>query len=255
MLITIFYSLCILTLALMAYVLIREEIISLNGVQGRDSILVPFGLALLIYSLLNFVKSKYKHYLYVVVVALGISSFNMLYLEWQKDYYYQLAMERLFVNETIKDNDTFFLADLNESKVKGQRFYSLNANAYNVYNDETRLFIPKVSNLYLLNSESALKHAIEALDYAYMMKDYKPDDRYLDAVIVYNCDLNYLDTIRLKYYEMFDNNRFVEHIDRIGKMDVYVVDDDFTKLLLEEYEKMNLKSDEDVLLLLDYYND
>ena len=54
-----------------------------------------------------------------------------------------------------------------------------------MFGDQTRLFIPKVSNLYLLEDEDALELSIEALDHAYVMKDYDPEDLCLDAVIVY----------------------------------------------------------------------
>ena len=252
-LITIFYSICILFLAMVAYVLIREETLSINGVQGRDAILIPFGMALLIYSLLNLLRSRLRNIIYVIIIVLGISCFNLLYIEWQKDYYYQLSMENLLVDEIIKDNDTFFLIDLNESDVKGQRFYSLNANAYHVYNDETRLFIPKVSNLYLLEDENALRHTIEALDYANMMKDYNPEDYYFDAIIVYENNLSDLETLKLKYAELTDYSRFIEQIRSKGTLKVYLVDDDFTELLIKEYKNKKITDDEGVLKLLEEY--
>ena len=184
---------------------------------------------------------------------MGISKCNLLYVEWQKDYYYQLAMEKLFDNEVIRDNDTFFFADLNETEIGGQRYYSLNTNAYNVFNDVTRLFIPKVSNLNIIENEDDLKFVIDALDNAFMMKDYNPDDRYFDAVIVYECELSDEETLRLKFLELFNKNQFDQEIAKKGKMDVYLVDDEFTIELLKEYDNDKLHSDEDVLELLEEY--
>ena len=60
----------------------------------------------------------------------------------------------------------------------------MNANAHNVFGDETRFFIPKVSNLYLLGDKEAMEFTVNALHDAYTMKDYKPEDPNLDAVLV-----------------------------------------------------------------------
>jgi len=198
-------------------------------------------------------KGKAKNVVVTVLVVFDIIGMNSLYLEWQKDYYYQLSMENLFVDKIIADNDTFFLIDLNESEIEGQRYYSLNTNAYNVYGDQTRFFIPKVSNLYILESDDAMKEAIEALGYSHMMRDYNPDDYCFDAILNYYNDLSWEEVVKLKYYEMFDKNRFNSEIENRGTLEISIVDDDFTKKLLEEYDDGKLHEDEDVLKLLQEY--
>ena len=85
-------------------------------------------------------------------------------------------------NEIIKLNDTFFVTDLNETEVQGQRYYSFNALSYFLFGDETRFFVPKVSELYILENEKHMKEAIEVLGYSHMMQDYKPDDYNFDAI-------------------------------------------------------------------------
>lgn len=247
------YGFVVLLLGLFPYVAIRGMNIELNGIQGRDSILIPLGVSLILFSALSLFGNKQRRLMTAIIVLLGAFSFNQIYLEWQKDYYYQLSMENLLNNQIIKNNDTFFLADLNESNISGQRYYSLNKNASNVYNNETRFFIPKVSNLYLLEDEEALNKTIEALDYAYVMRDYKPDDLNLDAVIIYECDLNTFNTIRYKYNEIFNEEEFNNLIKSNGSMSVVEVDDGFTSLLLKKYNDNEISSDEDVIMLLVEY--
>lgn len=254
-LLMVLFGLIVLVLGVFAYVEIRSGTLSSIGVKGRDTILVPFGLSLIIFGLVSSFNNKIKIAICSIVILLGILSFNLLYIEWQKDYYYQLSMENLLDNEVVKNNDTFFLADLNESNVKGQRYYSLNINANHVFNDETRFFIPKVSNLYMLKSKKDIDNAKQLLKNSYAMKDYNPDDYYLDAIIIYKNNLDWKDVIKLKYLEMFDFYEFIKKIDNLGEMETIEVDNGFTMKLLEEFDKGNINSDIDVVNLLEvYYN-
>ena len=242
-------------LALFVYVEVRSHTIVTNGVQGRDSILIPLGITILIYSILLLFNKNIKNMLSILIVILGTVSFNNLYIEWQKDYYYQLSMENLMNNEIIKENDTFFLADLNETKVEGQRYYSLNTNAYHVFNNQTRIFIPKVSNLYLLKDKKQMDDAKNSLNStAGMMKDYNPEDYYLDAILIFSCDLSTKDVLNLKIKELFNPKDFEKEIKNKGEMKIIEVDDNFTKVLLDRYDKNLLKDDNDVVNLLMNYN-
>ena len=60
----ILFSLFVMFMALLPYVLVRENVIELNGVQGRDAILLPLSVALFFFGLLNFVPDKFRKYLY-----------------------------------------------------------------------------------------------------------------------------------------------------------------------------------------------
>lgn len=242
-----------LLLGLFPYVAIRGGSIELSGIQGRDAILIPLGVSIVLFSLIGLLGKAQRKLTVGLLVILGIFACSDLYLEWQKDYYYQLSMERLMDNQIIRDNDTFFLADLNESDIKGQRYYSLNTNAYHIFNDQTRFFIPKVSNLGILQSEENLQKTIEALNYAYMMKDYAPEDRNLDALIVYECDLSDLETLAMKYHEMFNREQFQKDIESRGTMSIIEVDDGFTQELIDGYHNNRIRTDEDVLMLLVEY--
>lgn len=251
----ILFGMLALTLGIFAYVEVRGTTLTSFGVKGRDTILVPFGISLIVFGLFSLFNSKIKYVLYILFIILGILSCNLLYIEWQKDYYYQLSMENLLNNEVVKNNDTFFLANLNETKIEGERYYSLNINANHVFNDESRFFIPKVSNLYMLRSKNDIEIAKEVLNYSHMMKDYNPDDYNLDAVLVYENDLSWKEVIKLKYFELFDKNKFVNRINNLGSMKIVEVDDDFTTRLLSEYGKGNIHNDYDVVELLEvYYN-
>ncbi len=239
-------GLVVLAAGLFAYVMVRAGTLTISGVKGRDAVLTPLGSALIIHAFISFFKGKLRKITAVFLILLGINTCNDLYLEWQKDYYYQLSMENLLVNDVIEKNDTFFLIDLYESEIEGQRYYSLNTNAYHVYGDQTRLFIPKASNLPLLESKESIEKTKNALDHAFVMKDYEPDDLYFDAVLEYSCHLSDEETLLLKYYEIFDQERFKEKILNNGELIVTVVDDDFTVGLMKEYKEGNIGSDNDV---------
>lgn len=249
------YGVFVLIMGLLPYVMVRGHRIDTMGVKGRDAVLLPFGVTIVMYSLFSLLKGRIKKTTVSLVVVLGIIAMNSLYIEWQKDYYYQLSMENLFNNRIIKENDTFFLIDLNESEIEAQRYYSLNTNSYNVFGDQTRFFVPKVSNLYILEDEETLKKAVATLEYSPMMKDYDPDDLYFDAILNYTNDLSWIETLQLKYLEMFNKEKFDSVIKSKGTLDIYVVDDDFTIELMKEYDEGKLNDDQDVLdLLLEYVN-
>ena len=244
------YGLFVLIVGLVPYVMVRGRAIDTFGVKGRDAVLVPLGFAIMIFSFLTVIKNKYRKTLLTLLIVLGVVGFNNSYIEWQKDYYYQLSLENLLNNNVVRNNDTFFLTEINETEIEAQRYYSLNANAKNVFGNETRFFIPKVSNLYLLESEEEMKIAKEELEYSHVMKDYNPDDLYFDAVLNFSCNLSDEDVVLLKYYELFNYEEFEKIIKSIGSLDIYLVDKDFTAKMFKEYEKGHLKNDEDVLQLV-----
>ncbi len=250
---TFVLGLAILFMGIFPYVMVRGKTIDMIGVDGRDAVLVPLGAAMVICSVVSLCKDRARKILVALILILGIFGFNSLYLEWQKDYYYQLCMERLLDNDIIRENDTFFLAEVNETQIDGQRYYSLNTNAYHVFGDQTRFFIPKVSSLYILKDEKYVKEAIEVLDYSHMMKDYDPEDYCIDAVIDFWCVMTDAEVLDLKNLEMFHPELFTERLSGYGSMSVSTVDDDFTELLMEGYEDGSVKTDLDVLMLLRQY--
>lgn len=245
-------GLVVLTLGLFPYVMVRGRVIDLIGVKGRDGILVPFGTSIMICSLLRLLNGRFRRVSVTALVIVGIICFNSLYIEWQKDYYYQLSIQNLLNNDVVRDNNTFFITDINETDVQGERYYSFNALSYFVFGDETRFFMPKVSDLYIFKDEKNMKHAIEALGYSHMMRDYEPDYCF-DAVLDYRNDLSTKDVLELKGYEMFDPERFDKLIRNSGSLRVVIVDESFTKKLMEGYDNGSIRHDEDVLELLMSY--
>ena len=249
------YGMTILVLGMFPYIVIRQDLVETIGVKGRDAVLLPLGFALIAYSFMILIKGRFRRLLVAAFVCLAIFSCNDLYLEWQKDYYAQLALEDKLADPVIANNDTFFLTDLHETQVEGQRYYTLNANAYNVYQEKTRLFLPKASNLNLLLSKKTLLEAQDIFDHAYLFEDYDPEDYCLDAVLDYDCELTDQEVWKLKYLELFDKDRFEEQVKEYGSLDIYEVENDFTSILLDAYKKNELHSDEDILQLLhDYMN-
>lgn len=247
------YGAFVLVMAVFPYVMVRGRAIDTMGVKGRDAVLAPLGLAMILFAFSEFLHGKAKKIFLSLLITFGIIGMNSLYLEWQKDYYYQLSIQNLMDDPFIEANDTFFFSDVNETEVQGQRYYSINALAVNVYGDQTRFFVPKVSDIYIMGSEYWMKEAKEALGSSHLMRDYEPDDYCFDAVLNYKNDLSWKDVIRLKCMELFDKESFDDFITNSGTMDIIEVEDDFTKLLLERYNSGDLKRDQDVLDLLPDY--
>jgi hypothetical protein len=184
---------------------------------------------------------------------MGIIGFNSLYIEWQKDYYYQLSMQNLMDNEIIKENDTFFITDVNETVVQGEGYYSFNVLSYFIYGDETRFFMPKASDMYMLKDKSFIDEAKRVLGASHKMKDYDPDDYCFDAILVYDNDLSWTDVLRIKCYELSDYEKFKSVIDQSGTLNIVEVEDDFTEKLIQKYDDGTLRGDRDIIeLLLEY---
>ena len=241
------FGLFVLAWGIFPYAEIRGDTIYSFGVKGRDAILVPLGASMIIYSFVSLFQGKIGRLITLCIVMLGIFGFNSLYIEWQKDYYYQLAMENLLNNDIIRYNDTFFFAEINETDIEAQRYYSLNTNAYNVFGDQKRFFIPKVSNLYILRDEKAMKEAKEALAFSHMMREYEPEDYNFDAILNYTNYFSWEEVLELKCLEMFAPDEFHNRIIGSGQLDIYVVDDDYMIGLFERLDQGKLKGDEDVI--------
>lgn len=254
-LLKLLYGIFVLAMGIFPYVMVRGRAIDTIGVKGRDAVLTPFGAAIILCSLIGLLKYKMRTIIFSVLLTMEIICFNSLYIEWQKDYYYQLSFQKLMNNNVIRDNDTFFVADLNETKVEGQRYYSFNALSYFLFGDETRFFVPKVSNLYILENEKYMKEAIEVLGYSHLMRDYAPEDYCFDAILNYKNNFTNVDVLRMKYLELMGQSAFDSIIEKSGELEIVPVDNGFTEKMLKEYNNGTLTDDEGVLkLLLEYTN-
>ena len=100
-----------------------------------------------------------------------------------------------------------------------------------------------------------IEKAKNALSHAFMMKDYNPEDLYFDAILDYSCYLSDEDTLLLKYYEIFEPDKFWDRIDNNGELIITIVDDDFTINLMKEYKEGKIINDSDVKELLIEYNE
>lgn len=251
-LILLLVGLIVLSLGLFPYVEIRGKVLTFIGVNGRDAILTPLGTSFIIFSLINTIKlNKVKNILLSVLLLLGIVGMNCLYIEWQKDYYHQLGIQYMMKEKEIECNDTFYLANINETNVDGERFYSLNTNSYLVHSDKTRLFISEAKYLFMLEDKNEIEFD---KNYYFYMNDYNPDKQSLDAVIIYENTIDTNDTLLLKYYEFFDTKKFYELIMEKTFYNIYTVDDKFTNDLLDFYHNNQLNSDEDVINKLELYD-
>lgn len=97
-------------IGLFPYYVRNHGYVSTREYNGRHSLLLGLGSAMLVYFLVKVIFPKgLRKLLYFYIIIFGIVFFNVKYLEWQEDYYQTLRFENAIVsNECISNNDTFY---------------------------------------------------------------------------------------------------------------------------------------------------
>ena len=215
----------ILSLGLFPYVVVRHSWRLNNiGVTGRDSVLACFGTAMVIHAMMQLINvRRLSNIALISLVLLGIISMNSLYLDYQTDYYRQLGFQQqMILHDEVQSCNTILYET--EDLSDFTRFYSLNANAEVAFQDQTRFILDGEKDLIFLDNNSSKIVESFIKSPKYHMMDYSYDHS-LDAVIVYNCPIKPLDTIKIKVTECFDREAFLEMIVGFSSLDVIAYDD------------------------------
>lgn len=216
------------------YITIRQSYVLRvqAGFSDRDSMLLPFGLAIILYSIISLLYEKdfFINIVICLVLLCGIISQNCSYLKYQRASYWQDSLgKEMLRTEGIRDNNTFlFLYDNYFDTDCGIRFYSLNGvSNYLAFNESTRLFMNGLSELDLLTRNSFLSQG-------YGMDNYDFNDTELDGVIWYECYYSLKETVKMKWLELFNYNEFEREINSHGKIYYYDADSEQAHRLMGE---------------------
>lgn len=200
-----------------------------TGVQGRDSLLLGFGMSICIYFVLQvFLRSWSRYTCYALVIILGILHFNMWYLNYQREWYKSLEFEDVVASEPgIKENNTFWVIQEYSTPCGTNSFYNLNVNAYDVLGDQTRFF----TNMYYLANEYP-----DFISKWYGMDEYDHTDMIIDGIIVLeDNEMSYIDTLKLKWLEITEKDKFKENIKDLDRYEYYEVTPEQSQMLVDGY--------------------
>ena len=200
-----------------------------TGVQGRDSLLLGFGISICIYfGVQMLLRSWGKYTCYIFIIILGIVHFNIWYLNYQMEWYKSLEFEDVVASEPdIKENNTFWVIQEYDAPCGTSRFYCLNVNAYEVLGDQTRFF---ADMMWLVDDYS------DMISEGYGMDDYDSSDRTIDGVIVLkDNEMSYSDTLHLKWLEITDKDEFEKTIRGLDRYEYYSITPEQAQELVDGY--------------------
>lgn len=207
----------------------------LIGVDGRSSILIPFGAAIIIYSLVIWVPlPSIRVFVCSIVMVCGICHFNYFYLLYQQDFYRQ--MDLIYELKENKDvlyvtKNILFLSDY-MSEIDVTRFYSLNSSGREAFGDQSHFFMNGIEDYsYLTEASEDMYFFVNVGDY--QMADYEIGrSNEIEAIIVYHDGLGIRDTVYYKLLELTHDDQFEKKLYGEKNLDVYVKGtEEFNKVL------------------------
>lgn len=202
------YGFIILYLGLFAYVVVRGRYsLDLIGPSGRDMLLAPMGVSVILYYLPSMlhIRNTMRNSLYALFIFLCVIHTNKIYIEYQIEEYHQQALIKLLLeNKEIEESQNVIMyinkiGSLNKLQVN--RFYTLSGCATIAYGNESH---------FLLNTKNDLKHFVNGEKYAkreYNLSDWDYNYKRIDGVALYENELDGK-FWKLKYEQFFDNASF-----------------------------------------------
>jgi hypothetical protein len=213
------------------YTVVRNNYwVSINGVFGRDSMLLALGTSLLIYFGLEFVFGDFyrvRIMLYTVCIMFGILHFNRMYSEYQKDWFHIEAFgQAVLGNEEIYNNDSFYVIEKTNYVTKATRFYSLNFYSKDITGDDSRCFTTDLQYIY-----DEPTYAVAG----YGMGEYVHDE-VLDGIIVLDMeDISYGEMLKMRFYEAFDTEKYNQMISEKSKVSYVPVSREISEQIKKDY--------------------
>lgn len=219
------------------YLIRRGSGIGTVGPDGRDSLLLGLGGAILFFELTKMIRHKMvQKSLLLLIITLGMVHFNLEYMDWQEAYYQQLEFrDEISENKQIDGDDTF-LTIFNQYKIP---IYSwqLNGNAYMVTGEQNRLFLSGIDDIQWfidLNEDSYFLKG-------FMMKDYNLSDKIIDGVFFVNySDTSYGQVLKLKAQEFFDKEKFVKEIKSMKNIEYIKISPETSEKIIDAYTEGKL---------------
>lgn len=181
-------------------------------VEGRDSLLLGIGVAIILYYGIHiFLRSKINKVAVIILISVGVIHFNFVYLDWQESYYQQLQLQHAIVeSDEIKDNNTFLV--MYKGAMISSAFYQTNGNSWAATGEQTRYYISgtaELSGLIGMNEDTWMLNA-------YGMNEYDYRDKTIDGIIFVDySDISRKTILREKVCELFNKEAFDLWIDEI----------------------------------------
>lgn len=226
----------VMYLAVFPYKVIGQNQI-LVGVEGRSSVLIGLGAAIILYAFISWIPYEYlRIFICSVLIICGICHFNRFYLIYQQDYYRQMDLiyELKENYNTLSDKkNVLYLTDY-EPEILATRFYSLNSNAMEAFGDQSHFIMNGAGDLLYLENTDLLHEFVYMGDF--QMKDYeigKSDEA--EAIIYYHDGIGIKDTFYLKLLELTNYEKFESILFEQKNLDVYVAGD---KQYMEIYSNL-----------------
>lgn len=231
-------SFVVLFMSIFPYLTIGRECIATTGVDSRDSILVPFGVAFFIYSISGLQSIKFKKITYMFCIIFGCFHFNLWYFEYQKDYYSQLAFENKIDNYYINEHQNFLVINNSKTAIGGERFYSLSHNARHVFGNQKHFLLSGIHDIKYLKSDWLKQRAafgmldgIDEIDTNYVQ---------LDGILFYNIDIPLKKLLKLKVKELLFKKTFDSEIQKLGILKLIPLTSEQSEIIIIENNKGEL---------------
>lgn len=192
------------------YVVKRNAPIENIYTNGRDTLLLGIGTAVILYyGLRIFLRSKVRQAANIILISVGVFHFNFIYLDWQEAYYQQLQLQHAIAeSDEIKNNDTFLI--MYKGALLSPTYYQTNGNSWAATGEQTRYYMTTTDMLYGLIEMNEDTWSLNA----YGMNEYDYGDKTIDGIIFVDyTDIGKRTLIRQKINELFDKDEFNEWID------------------------------------------
>ena len=203
----------VLSVGIFPYLVVRNGDIVTSGAGGRDAMLVPYGLCLMIYGAILLIPLQSVRIGFVTTfIVFGILFFNDSYLSYQADYYKQVGFYTLLKDNPEWSSYKTILYESGTDDLMLTRFYTLNAIACKAYGNQSRMFIEmRYNDAQLLKNHERLTEFAENLNF--YMRDFDVGYERVDAYIHYDCILyNKIDIVKLRMKEILEMEDFVDSL-------------------------------------------
>lgn len=237
-------------LAAFPYIVKRGRSIITLYTDGRDSLLLGIGTAIIIYYFLHiFIRGELHKTILVILIVSGIIYFNDVYLVWEKSNYQQMQIRNEMAdNQEILDNDNFIV--IYSGDVICSNFYQTNGNSWAATGEMTRHYMCGTRELGRL---SELNEGSWYFKSGYKMTDFDYTDKTIDGVIYVNYNNNFygkgrLTILKQKWNEFFHKEKFNQWIKSIKEIEYYAITPEQSDAIMKAYQNGEL-TDEN---LIDY---
>ncbi len=208
------FGLVLLIAGFFPYTAVRQRTyLALTGVNGRDSMLLGVGTAMMLFSLP--IRSL-RRPLAVFAVILGICHFGNWYMNYQAEWYRQLAFQHDVAGiEDIAVGGNYVVKVSEDSAVEDRRFYTWSGNAAAATGKRTAFLFNGDGNAEMLQKPANIDYVVTHYP---MFTDYRYHPE-VDGTLYFNVRVSREDTIQLKMQELFNRSGFEQRIGEIGDVD------------------------------------